>query len=39
MFYLDVQTWTRLLVWLLVGFAIYFLYSRHHSNLAPPRGS
>jgi APA family basic amino acid/polyamine antiporter len=38
MFYLDAQTWLRLLAWLAIGLAIYFLYSRHHSNLAPPRG-
>jgi basic amino acid/polyamine antiporter, APA family len=38
MFYLDAQTWLRLLAWLSIGLAIYFLYSRHHSNLAPPRG-
>ena len=37
MFYLDAQTWLRLLAWLAIGLAIYFLYSRHHSNLAPPR--
>jgi APA family basic amino acid/polyamine antiporter len=36
MFYLDAQTWLRLLVWLAIGFAIYFLYSRKHSNLAAP---
>jgi APA family basic amino acid/polyamine antiporter len=34
MFYLDLQTWIRLLVWLAIGLAIYFLYSRTHSNLA-----
>jgi APA family basic amino acid/polyamine antiporter len=34
MFYLDVQTWIRLLVWLGIGLAIYFLYSRTHSALA-----
>jgi APA family basic amino acid/polyamine antiporter len=34
MFYLDLQTWIRLLVWLGIGLAIYFLYSRTHSNLA-----
>jgi basic amino acid/polyamine antiporter, APA family len=31
---LDVQTWIRLVVWLLIGFVIYFGYSRHHSKLA-----
>ncbi|HUR93935.1 MAG TPA: amino acid permease [Gemmatimonadales bacterium] len=33
MFYLDKETWIRLLVWLLIGFAIYFLYGRKHSNV------
>jgi basic amino acid/polyamine antiporter, APA family len=35
MFYLDKETWIRLLVWLAIGLAIYFLYSRTHSRLAP----
>jgi APA family basic amino acid/polyamine antiporter len=34
MFYLDIETWLRLLVWLAIGLAIYFLYSRTHSRLA-----
>jgi APA family basic amino acid/polyamine antiporter len=38
MFYLDIQTWIRLLVWLAVGLAIYFLYSRKHSVLETKRG-
>ena len=25
--------WARLVVWLLIGFAIYFGYSRYHSKL------
>jgi APA family basic amino acid/polyamine antiporter len=33
MFYLDLQTWIRLLIWLAIGLAIYFLYGRIHSNL------
>jgi APA family basic amino acid/polyamine antiporter len=39
MFYLDLQTWVRLLIWLAIGLAIYFLYSRTHSKLASPRGN
>jgi len=39
MFYLDAQTWLRLLVWLVIGFTIYFLYSRKHSRLASPGGN
>ena len=30
---LDVETWIRLVVWLVIGFVIYFGYSRTHSNL------
>lgn len=33
MFSLPVDNWLRLIVWLLVGFAIYFSYGRHHSAL------
>ncbi len=31
---LPVDTWVRLGVWLVIGLAIYFLYSRKHSHLA-----
>jgi APA family basic amino acid/polyamine antiporter len=31
---LSVETWIRFLVWMALGFLIYFLYSRHHSLLA-----
>jgi APA family basic amino acid/polyamine antiporter len=30
---LDVDTWIRLFVWLLIGFVVYFGYSRTHSHL------
>ncbi|HEU4700496.1 MAG TPA: amino acid permease [Gemmatimonadales bacterium] len=33
MIYLDWETWVRLLVWLVIGLTIYFLYGRHHSRL------
>jgi basic amino acid/polyamine antiporter, APA family len=28
------DTWLRLVVWLVIGLAIYLLYGRHHSHLA-----
>lgn len=31
MFSLPAANWLRLIVWLLIGLAIYFAYSRHHS--------
>jgi basic amino acid/polyamine antiporter, APA family len=31
---LPVETWLRFLVWLIIGLAIYFTYSRHHSEFA-----
>ncbi|OZI06309.1 amino acid transporter [Siphonobacter sp. BAB-5385] len=33
MFSLPVDTWIRLIVWLLIGFAIYFLYGKKQSKL------
>ncbi|MDR2930410.1 MAG: amino acid permease [Propionibacteriaceae bacterium] len=30
---LAVETWMRFLVWLLIGFAVYFLYSHGHARL------
>ena len=33
MFSLPVENWLRLLIWLLTGFVIYFLYGRRHSEL------
>ncbi|MCC6495116.1 MAG: amino acid permease, partial [Propionibacteriaceae bacterium] len=35
---LSVETWLRFVVWLLLGFAIYFLYSRSHSRLETGAG-
>jgi APA family basic amino acid/polyamine antiporter len=35
MYSLDNLTWIRLVVWLALGLAIYFGYSRHHSHLNP----
>jgi APA family basic amino acid/polyamine antiporter len=31
---LGPDTWIRFVVWLVLGFVVYFLYSRHHSFLA-----
>jgi APA family basic amino acid/polyamine antiporter len=33
-FSLGVDNWLRLIIWLALGLAIYFGYSRHHSKLA-----
>ena len=38
MFSLPPENWLRLAVWLAIGFVIYFMYSRHHSNLAKQPG-
>ena len=37
-FSLGVDNWLRLIIWLAIGLAIYFGYSRHHSRLklSPP---
>jgi APA family basic amino acid/polyamine antiporter len=37
MFGLPGDTWLRLVVWLVIGLAIYFLYGRNHSHLARRR--
>jgi APA family basic amino acid/polyamine antiporter len=34
MFSLPAENWMRLIVWLLIGFVIYFGYGRHHSVMA-----
>ena len=31
------DTWVRLIVWMVIGVAIYFLYSRHHSKINNPK--
>jgi len=35
---LDHETWWRLVIWLIIGLAIFFGYSRSHSHLAQSRG-
>jgi APA family basic amino acid/polyamine antiporter len=38
-FSLGVDNWIRLVVWLIIGLAIYFGYSRAHSKLSVERGT
>ena len=37
MFSLPSENWLRLGIWMLIGMAIYFFYSRHHSVMAKHR--
>jgi len=37
MFSLPAENWLRLIVWLVIGFGIYFGYGRHHSVMARQR--
>jgi APA family basic amino acid/polyamine antiporter len=37
MFSLPVENWWRLIVWLMIGFLIYFGYGRRHSVMAKRR--
>ena len=33
---LTVETWLRFLIWLAIGFVIYFAYSRQRSRIGQP---
>ncbi len=33
MYYLPLRTWERLIIWLLIGFVVYFAYGYRHSRL------
>jgi APA family basic amino acid/polyamine antiporter len=37
MFSLPAENWLRLIIWLLIGFGIYFGYGRHHSVMSRQR--
>jgi APA family basic amino acid/polyamine antiporter len=39
MWYLPLRTWERLIVWLAIGLAAYFLYGARHSKLAGSSGA
>ncbi len=34
MYSLGITNWLRLFIWLAIGLAVYFGYSRHHSHLS-----
>ncbi|MFD1657236.1 amino acid permease [Streptomyces caeni] len=36
---LPAETWLRFAIWLVIGFAVYFLYGRSHSVLSPGEGA
>ncbi|MCB5185350.1 amino acid permease [Methylobacillus gramineus] len=37
MAFLPAETWHRFIIWVLIGIAVYFLYSMHHSKLKQQR--
>jgi APA family basic amino acid/polyamine antiporter len=38
MYGLPADTWARLIVWMAIGLAVYFLYGRRHSKLQQQAG-